>query len=164
MGIPLSLSWYEKRLTQPTNQLVGTGRSTQEAPSDERTCDTARTGRRRADTFGWRVTFALVSVLTAVLMASMAVSLPRSSHPAKVRFPGGNSACSSTAASSSAWRMWSSPARLLCLLRVSLADHARRKSGVPDAISASAVIYGCACRGATCTAASWPTKVVAWNH
>jgi len=39
-----------------------------------------------ADTFGWRVTFALVSVLTAVLMASMAVSLPRSSHPAKIGF------------------------------------------------------------------------------
>lgn len=39
-----------------------------------------------ADTFGWRVTFALVSVLTAVLMASMAVSLPRNSHPAKIGF------------------------------------------------------------------------------
>ena len=39
-----------------------------------------------ADTFGWRVTFALVSVLTAVLMASMAVSLPCSSHPAKIGF------------------------------------------------------------------------------
>lgn len=40
-----------------------------------------------ANTFGWRVTFALVSVLTAVLMASMAVSLPCNSHPAKIRFP-----------------------------------------------------------------------------
>ena len=39
-----------------------------------------------ANTFGWRVTFALVSVLTAVLMASMAVSLPRNSHPAKIGF------------------------------------------------------------------------------
>lgn len=39
-----------------------------------------------ASTFGWRVTFALVSVLTAVLMASMAVSLPRNSHPAKIGF------------------------------------------------------------------------------
>lgn len=39
-----------------------------------------------ADTFGWRVTFALVSVLTAVLMALMAVSLPRNSHPAKIGF------------------------------------------------------------------------------
>ena len=39
-----------------------------------------------SDTFGWRVTFALVSVLTAVLMASMAVSLPRNSHPAKIGF------------------------------------------------------------------------------
>ena len=36
-----------------------------------------------ADTFGWRVTFALVSVLTAVLMA---LSLPRNSHPAKIGF------------------------------------------------------------------------------
>ena len=49
--------------------------------------NTARTGRTWvADTFGWRVTFALVSVLTAVLMASMAVSLPRNSHPAKIGF------------------------------------------------------------------------------
>ena len=49
--------------------------------------NTARTGRHLgADTFGWRVTFALVSVLTAVLMASMAVSLPRNSHPAKIGF------------------------------------------------------------------------------
>ena len=39
-----------------------------------------------ANTFGWRVTFALVSVLTAVLMASMAVPLPRNSHPAKIGF------------------------------------------------------------------------------
>lgn len=39
-----------------------------------------------ANTFGWRVTFALVSVFTAVLMASMAVSLPRNSHPAKIGF------------------------------------------------------------------------------
>lgn len=39
-----------------------------------------------ANTFGWRVTFALVSVLTVVLMASMAVSLPRNSHPAKIGF------------------------------------------------------------------------------
>ena len=39
-----------------------------------------------ANTFGWRVTFALVSVLTAVLMASMAVSLPRNSHPANIGF------------------------------------------------------------------------------
>lgn len=39
-----------------------------------------------ANSFGWRVTFALVSVLTAVLMASMAVSLPRNSHPAKIGF------------------------------------------------------------------------------
>ena len=39
-----------------------------------------------ANTFGWRVTFALVSVLTAVLMASMAGSLPRNSQPAKIGF------------------------------------------------------------------------------
>ncbi|WP_394895313.1 MFS transporter [Bifidobacterium longum] len=39
-----------------------------------------------ANTFGWRVTFALVSVLTAVLMALMAVSLPRNSYPAKIGF------------------------------------------------------------------------------
>lgn len=44
------------------------------------------TGTWVANTFGWRVTFALVSVLTAVLMASMAVSLPRNSHPAKIGF------------------------------------------------------------------------------
>ena len=43
-------------------------------------------GTWMANTFGWRVTFALVSVLTAVLMASMAVSLPRNSHPAKIGF------------------------------------------------------------------------------
>ena len=35
---------------------------------------------------GWRVTFYLVSVLTAVLMISMALVLPRNSHPAKIGF------------------------------------------------------------------------------
>lgn len=39
-----------------------------------------------ANTFGWRVTFYLVSVLTAVLMISMALVLPRNSHPAKIGF------------------------------------------------------------------------------
>ena len=39
-----------------------------------------------ADTFGWRATFALVSVLTAVLMALMFVALPRNSHPTKIGF------------------------------------------------------------------------------
>lgn len=39
-----------------------------------------------ANTFGWRVTFYLVSVLTAVLMISMVLVLPRNSHPAKIGF------------------------------------------------------------------------------
>ena len=39
-----------------------------------------------ANTFGWRVTFYLVSVLTTVLMISMALVLPRNSHPAKIGF------------------------------------------------------------------------------
>ena len=132
-----------------------------------------------ADTFGWRVTFALVSVLTAVLMASMAVSLPRNSHPAKIgflrqfrlffdrRIQLGVADVVFGAAASYVFYTYLSPIM-------------RDEIGVPERyISIGLVIYGCACLagaaavwwlagaracGATCTAASWPTKVMAWNH
>ncbi|NMM92924.1 MFS transporter [Bifidobacterium oedipodis] len=39
-----------------------------------------------ADTFGWRWTFRLVSLLTAVLIVLMAVVLPRNSHRVKIGF------------------------------------------------------------------------------
>ena len=41
----------------------------------------------------------------------------------------------------------------------------RDEIGVPERyISIGLVIYGSPACGATCTAASWPTKVMAWNH
>lgn len=39
-----------------------------------------------AAAFGWRASFALISILTAMLMALMAVVLPRNSHPARIGF------------------------------------------------------------------------------
>lgn len=39
-----------------------------------------------ADSFGWRWTFHLISVLTAALMAAMVMVLPRNSHPVKIGF------------------------------------------------------------------------------
>lgn len=117
-----------------------------------------------ADTFGWRVTFALVSVLTAVLMASMAVSLPRNSHPAKIgflrqfrlffdrRIQLGVADVVFGAAASYVFYTYLSPIM-------------RDEIGVPERYtSIGLVIYGSPACGATCTAASWPTKVMAWNH
>lgn len=117
-----------------------------------------------ADTFGWRVTFVLVSVLTAVLMASMAVSLPRNSHPAKIgflrqfrlffdrRIQLGVADVVFGAAASYVFYTYLSPIM-------------RDEIGVPERyISIGLVIYGSPACGATCTAASWPTKVMAWNH
>lgn len=99
-----------------------------------------------ADTFGWRVTFALVSVLTAVLMASMAVSLPRNSHPAKIgflrqfrlffdrRIQLGVADVVFSAAASYVFYTYLSPIM-------------RDEIGVPERyISIGLVIYGCACR------------------
>ena len=98
-----------------------------------------------ADTFGWRVTFALVSVLTAVLMASMAVSLPRNSHPAKIgflrqfrlffdrRIQLGVADVVFGAASSYVFYTYLSPIM-------------RDEIGVPERyISVGLVVYGCAC-------------------
>ena len=77
-----------------------------------------------ANTFGWRVTFALVSVLTAVLMASMAVSLPRNSHPAKIGFL----------------------RQFRLVFYTYLSPIMRDEIGVPERyISIGLVIYGCAC-------------------
>ena len=39
-----------------------------------------------AAAFGWRASFALISILAAMLMALMAVALPRNSHPARIGF------------------------------------------------------------------------------
>ncbi|OZG60547.1 arabinose transporter [Bifidobacterium lemurum] len=39
-----------------------------------------------ADSFGWRWTFHLISLLTAVLLVVMVIVLPRNSHPVKVGF------------------------------------------------------------------------------
>ena len=84
-----------------------------------------------ADTFGWRVTFALVSVLTAVLMASMAVSLPRNSHPAKIGFL-------------RQFRLFFD--RRIQLFYTYLSPIMRDEIGVPERyISIGLVIYGCAC-------------------
>lgn len=98
-----------------------------------------------ANTFGWRVTFALVSVLTAVLMASMAVSLPRNSHPAKIgflrqfrlffdrRIQLGVADVVFGAAASYVFYTYLSPIM-------------RDEIGVPERyISVGLVIYGCAC-------------------
>ena len=113
-----------------------------------------------ADTFGWRVTFALVSVLTAVLMASMAVSLPRNSHPAKIgflrqfrlffdrRIQLGVADVVFGAAASYVFYTYLSPIM-------------RDEIGVPERyISIGLVIYGSPACGATCTAASWPTMLM----
>ena len=98
-----------------------------------------------ANTFGWRVTFALVSVLTAVLMASMAVSLPRNSHPAKIgflrqfrlffdrRIQFGVADVVFGAAASYVFYTYLSPIM-------------RDEIGVPERyISVGLVVYGCAC-------------------
>ena len=90
-----------------------------------------------ADTFGWRVTFALVSVLTAVLMASMAVSLPRNSHPAKIGFL-------------RQFRLFFDRRIQLGVAYVVfytyLSPIMRDEIGVPERyISIGLVIYGCAC-------------------
>lgn len=98
-----------------------------------------------ANTFGWRVTFALVSVLTAVLMASMAVSLPRNSHPAKIgflrqfrlffdrRIQLGVAGVVFGAAASYVFYTYLSPIM-------------RDEIGVPERyISVGLVVYGCAC-------------------
>ena len=102
-------------------------------------------GTWMANTFGWRVTFALVSVLTAVLMASMAVSLPRNSHPAKIgflrqfrlffdrRIQFGVADVVFGAASSYVFYTYLSPIM-------------RDEIGVPERyISVGLVVYGCAC-------------------
>lgn len=60
-----------------------------------------------AAAFGWRASFALISILTAMLMALMAVVLPRI-PTRRESGSSGSSACSSTVASSLAWRTWCS--------------------------------------------------------
>ena len=117
-----------------------------------------------ADTFGWRVTFALVSVLTAVLMASMAVSLPCSSHPAKIgflrqfrlffdrRIQLGVADVVFGAAASYVFYTYLSPIM-------------RDEIGVPERyISIGLVIYGSPACGATCMAASSRTGAGEWSR